>query len=372
MDILVMSGDDIVAEVRDNRIKILNKEKAPLDLINGKNVEVWISERAIDGSRTHGRILKKTHGLSSFASDFDTAIKYHAAVITDNYWCKGIDEKIEYADIVFTDDKYFLMAISQDDSILGEKSSRTPELTNIGSLEKGWKMETDGWWLYKNETESEMLFELVTSLIGKEIDFSMATYELKDGFIRTKDFTEQKYNLHHANSIMRDHTDNGQFVSEEDWLYNYNEFLKIDETAAKSYLNILYLDAICNNVDRHTKNYGILTDRETGDYIGLAPNYDNNMSFYGFDNKNGKASHKLAKDFKEFITINKIQYKLPYVTEEKIEKAIDRISNFSSGADYTENNINQVDNGIKSSITRSEYKEKIISYVMENVKIIND
>ena len=38
------------------------------------------------------------------------------------------------------------------------------------------------------------------------------------------------------------------------------------------------MDTITANPDRHTNNFGLLRDTETGALIGLAPNYDNNMA----------------------------------------------------------------------------------------------
>lgn len=311
MDYMVYSENIIVAKVQNGALTVIDEKRAPIALLNGTNFEEWVSSRALDGSRTHGRILKKTHGLSSFASDFDTAMKYHAAVITDNFWVKNDSENIVYEDVVFNDDKYFKMAISQDASVIDKKSSKTPELTNIGSQEKGWKLIDNEWWLYKNETLDEVYHEMLTSLIGKDLGFNMAFYDIKDCYIRTKDFTEGKYNLQHADSIMKEHNNSaGVKITDEDWKYNYEQFLKLGNNIAEDYLNILYLDAICNNVDRHTKNYGLLTDRANGDLIGLAPNYDNNMSFYGIEEAS-KTSNKLTRDFINFIKTNDIDFVPP-------------------------------------------------------------
>ncbi len=41
---------------------------------------------------------------------------------------------------------------------------------------------------------------------------------------------------------------------------------------------MVFLDTICAKLDRHTFNFGILRNNNTGDVIGLAPNFDNNMA----------------------------------------------------------------------------------------------
>ena len=58
----------------------------------------------------------------------------------------------------------------------------------------------------------------------------------------------------------------------------------------REYLDILFMDALCFNMDRHTKNYGILRDRDTGKVLRMAPNFDNNIALisrgYGADPRN--------------------------------------------------------------------------------------
>ena len=151
----------------------------------------------------------------------------------------------------------------------------------------------------------------------------MAQYEMDGMFIRTRDFTQDRYNLHHADGFVFDHVDaDGTRVTEDDWLYNYEVISEFGEAAAAAYLDILYLDAICFNVDRHTKNYGILTDRDTGEIAGLAPNYDNNMAFYDFAGQKGKIG-PLAARFRIFIRECGIRYQLPEATAAQIMNSLE-------------------------------------------------
>lgn len=59
-------------------------------------------------------------------------------------------------------------------------------------------------------------------------------------------------------------------------------------------MKLLYVDAICRNVDRHSGNFGILRDPDTGEAIRLAPNYDNNIAL--FARLSGTASISAKKD----------------------------------------------------------------------------
>ena len=72
----IMSADIAVAIVEDHNLEIINQELAPLYLKRTHNFVKWVEDRAIDATRPNSRVLKKAHGLSRMASDFDTAMLY--------------------------------------------------------------------------------------------------------------------------------------------------------------------------------------------------------------------------------------------------------------------------------------------------------
>lgn len=283
--LFVMSGDQEVAVLENEQLTIIDEQLVPLFLKRTHAFIQWVADRAIDAVRPNSRILKKAHGISRLASDYETAMLYNAACITDNFWVRK-DESECWDEIKFNSDLYFRAALSSDNTVFSRKPSRTPELTSAGSREKGWKLEEGTWWLYKNEPAQNQRFERLTYELGDLLGFDMAYYELKDGFIRTRDLTEGKYNLQHIDALVYDHDG----VTDDDMAYNYEVLYSLDQqilpdthrSLAQQFLDIKYLDALVNNVDRHTKNYGLLTSREDGHIIRMAPNYDNDMAFYGY------------------------------------------------------------------------------------------
>ena len=64
----------------------------------------------------------------------------------------------------------------------------------------------------------------------------------------------------------------------EDYIETLNALKLLCPNAIPDYVKMLFLDTICANPDRHTFNFGILRDADTGNIIGLAPNFDNNMA----------------------------------------------------------------------------------------------
>lgn len=312
--LFVMSGNKEVAVVENGKTHILDEALAPLYLKRTRNFEKWVSDRAIDATRPNSRVLKKVHGISRLSSDYDTAMLYNAACITDNFWVRKNDET--WDDVRFDNDMYFKTAISSDPDSFNLKPSKSPELTNIGSREKGWRLINGEWWLYKNEPGERAKFEHLTYRIGHILGFDMAYYEMDGEFIRTKDVTEGRSNLQAIDALVYDH--NG--IVDENMEYNYDTLRSIDPNLANQYMNLKYMDVLVNNVDRHTKNYAVLTSQETGEIIKLAPNYDNDMAFYGYPEILVK---KDRGEMREFLALaERVGYVPPAIDEDELDSLL--------------------------------------------------
>ena len=98
----------------------------------------------------------------------------------------------------------------------------------------------------------------------------MAHYELSGGYIKTRDFTTgATVNFEPAFGLVGD---------SEDYVYNYRVFQTISQDLADQYFEIILMDTVCLNADRHTNNYGVLRNPNTGEILCLAPNFDNNIA----------------------------------------------------------------------------------------------
>lgn len=336
-----MSGDKPVVEFDGNTYEynILDKALAPLYITNQGNIRRWIEERAVDPTRANSRAVKSVQGLSKNASDYVTAMKVDAATITDNYWIKDSKDARCYQDVMFQKNDFFSLALARDNQALNKKASRTPELTNIGQQEKGWRLELGDWWLYKNEPTREIVSEYITCLVGKALGYDMADYFIENNgplFIKSRCFTGRAYNLHHIDSIVADHTEDDTFITDDDYGYNYRTLYEISPQLACQYIDICALDAICENFDRHTKNYGILTERETGKIVKLAPNYDNNNSLLANTNLSLDRNCGVMKMFLNFIEKEGIAINLPRVSQDNIK---DIVKHAYSEASYFQDQI---------------------------------
>ena len=88
----------------------------------------------------------------------------------------------------------------------------------------------------------------------------------------------------------------------EDYLDVIESLKTICPQAIPDYIRMIFLDTVCANPDRHTNNFGLLRDIESGNLLGLAPNFDNNMALIarGYPSK-PKANDLLIQLFNEVL-----------------------------------------------------------------------
>lgn len=319
----LMHKDDIVSRIEDNIILDDNKF-LPLQLKKGSPIEPWLTGRAIDRHRTNSRLLKKVLRLTD-TGDVSTVLKAHAATITDNYWIKAADEDTTYKDILFNDDSLADVALfGTFESISNAEKldcaySKSPELTNIGSYEKCWKLHSGKWYMYKRESPQEQFSEIFICRLGQFFGFDMAVYEAEGECVITKDFTQsKKFNLEPAAAFAGD---------EEDYSFNYKKLLEFSPQIAEDYIKIIFMDTLCFNMDRHTNNYGVLRSSATGEIVMLAPNFDNNIALIsrGYTSTQVSTKDILMSLWFDFIKANDIDFTIPTLTKADIRAVADSI-----------------------------------------------
>ena len=292
-----MSGNIAAARIENGNVIPITEDLMPLFLKRTNDFEGWLKERAIDRHRANARLLKKVFGLTA-ATDAEVVLKANAATITDNYWFKSDIENLCYEDVRFKDNVFADLALRGDPDSFNQEPQRTPELTNIGSYEKCWRIIDGEWWLYKQGNENEIFSELFISLLGTRLGFNMAYYEKDGKYIRSRDFTNTaSVNLESMYSYVGDN---------ENYETSFEVLYELLPDAAKDYVEMKYLDTVCFNIDRHTGNYGVLRDTKTGEVIGLAPNYDHNVALVsrGYPQSLSRQNDNLIALFTEFISKN--------------------------------------------------------------------
>lgn len=318
----ILSGDTVVAVWKNGKLTVKNEALLPLYLKRVKNAELWLETRAIDSHRANSRLLKKALRLAE-KDDVSTVIHVNGATITDNYWIRPIGSDLTYDDVKFTDDYFSNLALKGNynsfNRAANSRRSKTPELTNVGSFEKCWKLRDGRWWMYKKATHDEIFSELFVYELGSALGMNMAVYERGDKCIKSLDFTDgASLNFEPASSFMGDNEDYSDVVKALSELY---------PDAIPDYIRLIFMDTICANPDRHTNNFGLLRDIDRGTFIGLAPNYDNNMALIsrGYPSK-PKSGDMLISLFNDLMNeYPEYRKYIPELTEELVRKTITKI-----------------------------------------------
>lgn len=290
----IFSKDRVIGTVKDGLLIHFDSDRLPYYLLRTKDVEDWMRSRAIDAHRTNSRLLKRALRIGS-TDDLDAVLRVHATTITDTYWFRADGETLSYANVRFRENQFAALALRGDPNAFNLPYSHTPELTNIGSYEKCWRLKDGTWQMVKRENDAERFSELFISRLGKTLGFPMAEY-LPDGdTVVSPDFTGgAAVNFESADGLVGDNEDYGE---------NFRVFWALSPELAREYLQIIYMDTLCFNMDRHTKNYGVLRDVESGAIRSMAPNFDNNIALIarGIPNDITRAHDKLVELFLDLL-----------------------------------------------------------------------
>lgn len=324
----LMSADRVIGTVKDGHLLDYDENLLPLYLKRTGNMEGWLAGRAIDTHRPNSRLLKKILRLRC-TEDAEVALEVNGATITDHYWFYPEGSELTYEDVRFGYNDFDKVALYGDPNGFSQKPSKTPELTNLGSYEKCWRNLDGDWWLYKAGNRAEYISELFICRLGMAMGFSMAWYEMDGGYIRTENFVQRDVNFEAMDGIMGNNDD-----------YNdcFDALMVVSEEVARAYLKIIWMDSLCYNMDRHMKNFGVLRDHKSGNIIGLAPNYDNNIALFsrGYVRDLSRKTDGLIKFFDEFVSKNEqaramyktmiVSREIPKATETMIDQALKETS----------------------------------------------
>lgn len=295
-----IKGNNIVDCIMNTNITHL-LPKQLLDL-NVYALSDWLMARRFDTTRSNARLILKLMKLKT-SSGILPVIFNKGLSLTDCYWIKEVDSSTTFNNIsLYRRSEIDSIALTSLSGMLHDLPRiENPEMTNIGSFNKAWRRLDNSWWLFKSGTEYNNYAELFTYHLGKELGMCMAEYAVIDGHVCTKNFTNEKIMLEHYASLL--------YMFNDKEYDDYIVFSNLDQIdLAQQYCDILLLDGIVCNPDRHEFNLGILRDSCTGDILSMAPNFDNNLALSA-DSPNRRPSDYMIKSYMNTIGIQAHQHK---------------------------------------------------------------
>lgn len=278
------------------------------------DIDSWIENRKASKHNEHLKKIMEDH----HCNDHEGFVRLtHAANINDTFWVKREDEIINWNDVSLYDNEFstVISELAFGGAGLGENeqlSSTSPELTCDGSFRKCFRKEKalgqfgSDIYIYKRRGElnnegltpyCEMLASEISAIISPDnyVDYRI-TYLHDKLASRCNLFTNEKQGYASFSKV------HGNKYNRLQPIFEYYRYLGSEQ----QFRELLVIDSLCFNIDRHRGNFGIIFDNDTLKPISIAPAFDFNLSMlYNFTddelmNANSKMydlKPKLGDDF---------------------------------------------------------------------------
>ena len=270
------------------------KHLLPLDLsLTGDSIAKWLKSRTIPKNRAyvHNFLSKCNLNLNRPMN----IIKVSKGLsLNDCYWVveegfSGTFEKYNLYDNRFSR-VLALIAFTGYGSSVRSSLASCPEFTTNGMLPKCWRRVNGEIKLYKggtsgaSNTGNEPYCEYYAAQIAKELGISAIDYGLskwKGALCSTCVlFTSKEYAFLPVGKVV---TSGGMEA-----VTSY--YQKMGAAYSKALADMLVLDAVICNTDRHFGNFGFLVDNRTNEIVAPAPLFDHGNSLFNFAGKDDLAS----------------------------------------------------------------------------------
>lgn len=291
-------------------IKILWKNDAkkdlfPLDLeLTEEGIAKWLKHRTIPKNRAYVHNFLSKCGLN--INRPMTIIKVSKGLsLNDCYWVveegfEGTYDKFNLYDNRFSQ-VLALIAFTGYGSSIRTSLASCPEFTTNGMLPKCWRRKDGKILLYKggtsgaSNTGNEPYSEYYAAQVAKALGVNAIEYGLskwKGELCSTCElFTSKEYSFLPVGRVV---TSGGMKAVRE-----YYE--KLGQNFVDALNDMLVLDAIIMNTDRHFGNFGFNVDNKTNKIIAPAPLFDHGNALLNFAGRDDLESEKALKEYADTL-----------------------------------------------------------------------
>ncbi|MCL2800134.1 MAG: excisionase [Treponema sp.] len=330
-----------------------------------KQLSDWIENRGLPRSRSD---------LANIEYDFNVknsiqlTFGSYALNLADHYWVHKSDINLKWENVNFFSNN-FKEVVSFD--ILGvfEKNREilvAPDLTVDGSLRKKWIINNNERLLLKGSRYDEMQ-EPFNELIASKIMDLFEIEHVKYGLVRNE---SNNMPLSVCKCMVDIDTEivTAQVVLDTELKENRNEYDRFINICNKKGIkdvkenidNMIIIDFLIGNTDRHTSNFGIIRNSETLEWLKVAPIFDNGNSFHQNTNTINNIEDNVDTLCRWFPRGN--YEKLQYIDNPKCfsNEKIDCISNIV------------YDNLCNNENVKEDKKNKLVSIVKKRINLLKE
>jgi len=281
---ILMNKDNPVVEmdcIRDSyNIPVFVETKFYTDLllpIGYSDADSWIRNRRAPKHRKHIKELLIKCGCD----DLEGFVRFtFCAGLNDTFWIKPVDADVDWGRISLFRNEFDenIARLAFDGGLYGEQfSSATPELVTDGSFAKCWKRFGDRIYLLKQGSEGvanagrepyseKYVYELSKLICSNPVEYDLIKIHGKVAS-RCELFCSESVGYAPIVNLLSANANFKSCLSFFEELGNGEEFKEM-----------IVLDALTFNTDRHLKNFGVLFDTETLKIQRMAPIFDNNLA----------------------------------------------------------------------------------------------
>lgn len=297
------------------------------------DVTSWLNSRTPPIGRRNVLAILKQAQINSFAEYLSVT---KAISLTDTFWVQDTDNSITWDRI--SPYRNRLSRIISNIALNceyhgGELRSPSPDYTVDGSVDKCWKRLKDGIYLFKTDGEKwsgitgnrpycEYYACQVAEQLGVKhnVQYGITVKKTANGCLKPytycRAFTNEKYG----------------YVPIAYTKYTYTPLIELYKLLSSNdrllFREMLLLDSIIVNFDRHEGNYGFLFDTDSLKLVGMAPIFDNDC---GLGPYMSLKSASIAEAYEELIKTRQPKTDLGgYIKQARMSLTQELVSNMKN------------------------------------------
>ena len=272
--------------------KIINNARLPFSLVYRDNMahcliqlDAWIKSRGLSESRKDINEIKK---MFNTTEKCELIVKSYGLNITDHFWIHEKNKSIKWEDVNYFENNFDEIIIGSNVDFSIDKNVKTPSPNFCvdGSIVKRWIINEKGERVLLKGSRygimQEPFNEAIASLVMDEFKIRHVRYELK----RTRD--------HIPYSECKTMSDTEHEYINANWVLGledcgikdvYNHYIEICsrngiKNAKERIDEMIAIDFIIGNEDRHKGNFGIIRNANTLEWVDIAGIFDNGNSLF--------------------------------------------------------------------------------------------